>query len=196
MPRTSFPAAWLGLPILIVLILAVAVAAGGALAACVWFAASAPQPPSPIVDPPVPVSDDTNPVATLSAAELWDAFGKNTDDADARYKGKWVKISGNVVAATRDGNTVSVGLQVATGTALTIEELKDLPDRERRWYKEGFPPNVVCYSAKGAEGRLAALRRGDRVELVGRVVGRKAADVWHDYIVLLEGCRLVGPGSD
>jgi len=196
MPRTSFPAAWLGLPILVVLILAVAVAAGGALAACVWFAASAPPPPSAVVEPAVPVSDDINPVATLSAVELWGAFEKNADEGDAKYKGKWVNISGNVVAATKEGNTVSVGLQVATGTALRVEELKDLSDRERRWYKEGFPPNVVCYSAVGAEGRLAALRRGDRVELAGLVVGRKTADVWHDYIVLLEGCRVVGPGGD
>src|SRR5215510_9431993 len=173
MPRTSFPAAWLGLPILVVLILAVAVAAGGALAACVWFAASAPQPPSALVEPAMPVSDDINPVATLSAVELWGAFGKNADDGDARYKGKWVKISGNVVAATKEGNAVSVGLQVATGTALSVDELKDLTDRERRWYKEGFPANVVCYSAAGSEGRLASLRRGDRVELVGLVVGRK-----------------------
>src|SRR5262249_19129034 len=78
----------------------------------------------------------------------------------------------------------------------TLEELKQRPERERRWHKEGFPPNVVCRVAAGTDVDFTSLRPGDRVELIGRVVGRKTADVWHDYVVLLDACRSAGPGKE
>jgi hypothetical protein len=190
--RTVLP--WI--VILLCTFVVAAVAVGGAFVASIWFVAASPQPQPEPVEPPAPPKEDVSPVATISAIELWNVYGKDAADADAKYKGKFVRITGNVAAVARDEGGLFVGVQVATGTALNLDELKKRPERERRWHKNGFPPNVVCYAAVGSEAPLTAFRPGDRVELIGIVVGRKKADVWRDYVVLLESCRAAGPGKE
>jgi hypothetical protein len=73
---------------------------------------------------PVPPAAATAPAAhslatenTITAAELWAAYGANAAAADAKWKGKPVEISGTVVDVRRDfrGKTL---VRLATGDAL------------------------------------------------------------------------------
>jgi hypothetical protein len=71
--------------------------------------------PPPAGAPPVALPLATQ--NTITAAELWAAYGANAAAADAKWKGKPVEISGTVVDVRRDfrGKTL---VRLATGDAL------------------------------------------------------------------------------
>jgi hypothetical protein len=72
----------------------------------------------PAAPPPAPATVPTARTAdTITAAELWAAYGANPAAADAKWKGKPVAITGNVVDVRRDfrGQTL---VRLATGDAL------------------------------------------------------------------------------
>jgi hypothetical protein len=64
-----------------------------------------------------------------------------------------------------------------------------MSEQERKWFHEGYPPNVVCYIAQGAENPFAVLKEDMEVKLVGKVIGSRKAPAWRGHIVELEDCR-------
>jgi hypothetical protein len=100
-------------------------------------------------------------VATITAAELWAAYGADVPKADARFKGRTVAVTGTIVDVRRDykGNLL---LRLATGDAL-----------------ETVRATVVTHD----DNQRTAPMRGQTVAL--RCTGRGAAI----GAPLLDGCR-------
>lgn len=125
--------------------------------------------------------------ATVGASKLWGDFGDNEIAAGQKYKDKKIKVAGTVDRIAED----HIGFGVVARALLSEADYRRLPAKERKWYDDGYPPNVVCYLAPGAEKQAALLKKGSEVELVGRCVGKKSGDVFMGYLVVLEGCQVV-----
>ncbi len=141
---------------------------------------------------PAPHVARAKPVASLTAVQLWNTYGMNELTADGDYKGKYLDISGSVQSVNKgaDGRYV-VGFAVVAPAALNQRQLAQLSPRERKWFKDGYPPNVVCYFSKENEAAFADVKIGKEVTVTAKVVGRKSADVWRDYVVELDNAALV-----
>ena len=133
------------------------------------------------------------PSASISAVALWQQYGSNALAVDAKYKDRELLMSGGVheVGKARDGRYY-VGFYVVLSGAVDESTYDNMSARERRWWAEGYPPNVICYLAKGSEQDFAGVQPGDNVRVRAKVVGVKQTDdVWRGYIVELEGGELV-----
>jgi hypothetical protein len=61
--------------------------------------------------------------------------------------------------------------------------------QERKWYNEGYPPNVLCYFADAAQAAGAQRPKG-QAKVLGRCAGvTRDPAVWKGYVVTLLDCR-------
>lgn len=128
----------------------------------------------------------------VNASAFWSEFGENEIKADQKYKGKFVQAVGNVSAVSSAGSTYFVGFGVISFPGMTKAKIAALSPQERKWFDEGFPPNVICNLAPSAKAKAADLKPGDRAAIVGKVVGRqKDGNVYQGYVVVLDDCRIV-----
>ena len=135
---------------------------------------------------------DTKPVASLNAVQLWDEYGANGLAADGKYKGQYVELSGSVRNVQQGkGDRYFVGFAVVSPAALPDEEYNALNSREKKWFTEGYPPNVECYLSPTEHSVFANVKEGQSIKVVAKVVGRRTADVWGSYMVELEDARLL-----
>jgi hypothetical protein len=134
---------------------------------------------------------EPTPVVSTTAVELWEAYGRNGLAADAEYKGRHVRISGGVRLIQQDEKgRYFVGFSIVEPAVLTAAQYNRLSPKERKWYDEGYPPNVVCYLAPSHSGDFASVKVGQAITIIGKVVGRKQGDVWMGYLVEVEDGRL------
>jgi hypothetical protein len=131
--------------------------------------------------------------ASISALELWQEYGSNALAADAKYKNGQVVMSGGVhdIGRAKDGRYY-VGFYVVVASAVDEFTYANMSARERKWWAEGYPPNVVCYLAKDAKEDFAGVQPGDKIRVRAKVVGMKQTDdVWQGYLVELENGQLI-----
>ncbi len=63
---------------------------------------------------------------------------------------------------------------------------------EKKWFNEGYPPDVVAQFPASRQDQLAKLKKGETVFVVGRVTGRKnSVGVPKGYVVEMEECEVV-----
>jgi hypothetical protein len=142
--------------------------AGGFLIALFAVATAGPRLPfarlrgEPAAPPPAAAA--TRPATaepTMTAAELWAAYGADPAAADARWKGKHVAVTGTVVDVRRDfrGQTL---VRLATGDALeTVHASIVVRDADPRAVpSRGQTLSLACTGAGRAIGapRLEACR--------------------------------------
>jgi hypothetical protein len=134
---------------------------------------------------------EPKPVASLNVVTLWEEFLHNGLAADTKYKDKYVEISGGVRVIQNDAKgRYFVGFEIVSPAALTQGQYNRLSPMEKKWFREGYPPNVVCYLSSEAQQSFASIKPGQRIKVVAKVIGSKRADVWRDVMVELEDARL------
>lgn len=91
-------------------------------------------------------------VVAVSAGELLTAYKENEVAADAKYKGKWVEVSG-VVGSIKKGIMDSVYVTVEEpGSRYTFQ-------------------SVQCHLIESETAKAAALAKGSRIKIRGKVDG-------------------------
>jgi hypothetical protein len=147
------------------------------------------------VEKKAPLKPLGKPVARLTGIALWQDYGNNAIGADAKYRDKTIQIDGSVEGVhAGEGGRYYVGLAVVSAGAVTQAELAQMSPKQRKWFDEGYPPNVVCYLDPAAKKAFADLKRDSGVTVLGRCKGmKKDPDVWGGYVVVLEDCVRVVP---
>src|SRR6266566_3092779 len=79
------------------------------------------------------------PPIRIDVGQLWGAYRTNAIAADERYKGKTLEVTGSIGRITSD----AVGFVMISFPGLDNAQYNRLTPREKRWFNEGFPPNVV-----------------------------------------------------
>ncbi len=131
--------------------------------------------------------------ALIAAPQLWQEYGSNTLAADAKYKeGLLMLGSVHSINKARDGRYLVAFTIFLGGDSLTESEYAILTAQQRKWWAEGYPPNVICYLAKGAEQAFADVEKGTTIRVRAKAIGTKRTDeVKGGYIVELEDGVLV-----
>jgi len=136
-----------------------------------------------------------SPVATMSALALYDEYKKNALGADAAYKGKWVRVSGRVekIEAGDSGRYV-LGFGIFANIGLPVATVERMSPQQKKWFSEGYPPNVLCYIAPVAQKQFSGVKRDDKIDIIGRSAGMKNdSSVFSGLVVILEECFLRDP---
>jgi hypothetical protein len=76
-------------------------------------------------------------------------------------------------------------------TGLTPEQLATQSDKERKWFSEGYPPNVICRIAPDQVEAFADLKPNRQCTVRGVCEGKRDADVGGGYVVTFSDCKLV-----
>lgn len=146
--------------------------------------------PDEVAKLPTSVVARGEPVAKLSAIDLFNEYGANTLAADKKYKGKLIEVTGWGVIA-RDGERYTFGFEVIVFPGMTQAQLARLSAREQKWFRDGkYPPNVIAKLNSEGEKGAADYKSGQTVRVTGFVRGTKKADVWRDHIVEMDDCDL------
>jgi hypothetical protein len=133
-------------------------------------------------------SEAVKPDLQAQAGELWHAYEDNAIAADRKYRGKWVRVKGTVSRITSD--TIGFGIIEAAG--ISRAAYSRLTPQEKKWFREGYPPNVVCKIDPRFREQFAEANRDKSFILVGRCTGSaEDPDAWKGMIVTLEDCRPV-----
>ncbi len=116
------------------------------------------------------------PADRFNARALWDHYG----------------VSGIVRSvATDDRHRAYIGFQVFEPAKVPASRLRTMSAKEKTWIQEGYPPLVICYLVPTEPSKLATLKKGQTVQLLGRCLGRvKDPSGFKDYVVVLDSCRL------
>jgi hypothetical protein len=126
------------------------------------------------------------PETQADAGQLWDAYEENAIAADQKYKGKVIRIKGTVSRITSD--TIGFGKVEAAG--LSPAAYARLTPQEKKWFKEGYPPNIVCKIDPRFREQFAQAKRDKPFALIGRCLGSfPDANVYKGMVVKLEDCR-------
>jgi len=92
--------------------------------------------------------------ATLSAPDLWGAFGSNAVQADAQYKGQWIKLTGAArEVQADDAGKYFIGFAVHADVGVSPKRYNSMTPQERKWFNEGMPSNAVISSVSMRLGR-------------------------------------------
>jgi len=137
----------------------------------------------PVKEEPPPRKEEP-PVKVMA---LWNAYEKNAIAADEQYKGKWLRLTDHVKKITPD----SVGFAVVGEVGgVSRAEYARMTPQERKWFDEGYPPNVVCQINPDHKSGFTKAQPGKPFTVIGRCAGvRKDPDVWMGRIIVLEDCR-------
>jgi hypothetical protein len=145
-----------------------------------------PEPPKP-----APPKEDRTIVASVNAPSLWMEYLDNAIAADAKYRGKCVQITGNVREVRKDAKgQYYLGFSCVSPGGATRASLARMDEKQRRWFNEGYPPNVVCYITPGHEGAFATVKQDHRIVVVGRPADTRQEDVYMGTVLVVEDCRL------
>lgn len=135
---------------------------------------------------------DPQPTRVRYLSLLWKQYGDDPAGADALYRGKRVefRIKGRL-QQDADGGWV-LGAPMYEPTALTAEQYAQQTEKEQRWFRDGYPPNVLCRVALEQVQAFRALPADREVTVRGWCVGKKLdSDVGGGYVVLFNDCALV-----
>jgi hypothetical protein len=129
---------------------------------------------------------DDRPTVKATAADLWQEYEANSAAADQKYGGRRVQITGTVCEVLSG----SVGYEVAEPGVVSMGTFRRMTAQERRWYNEGYPPNVVCEYPAERRATFARAEKGKSFSVVGRCEGSKRdPNVWRGIVVVLTDCR-------
>ena len=114
------------------------------------------------------------PVETVRADHLFDAYQANALGADQKYKGKVLRVAGAGRVSERDGRyfvSLYGAESVRTGA---------------------FYPAVIGRIDKAAEADFAKLKAQDAIEVIGLCAGKRTdwRGTWKGYYILIDRCRL------
>jgi hypothetical protein len=134
----------------------------------------------------------TEPPIKAPAGKVWNDFEENQFAAETTYKGKWVEMLGTVSKIeSRDGVPV-VGFGVVIAVGMDPHEYARLTPQEKKWFNEGYPPNVVVVMDRESGPDVAKLKKDQIVSVVAKCVGAsKSPDVWHGFVVEFSGGKVV-----
>jgi len=129
--------------------------------------------------------------SVMVTGDFWKDYGDNALKADQTYKGKWMEFSGRgKIQIDAKGNYV-FGIPMVEAAGVSTAVYRTMGVQEKKWYNEGYPPQILCTIAAKDQKGFAALGPMDTAILVGRCQGmRKEPDVPHGYVVLFDECRL------
>jgi hypothetical protein len=132
------------------------------------------------------------PVDSFNARALWEQYGESVLQADWNCKGKIIKVTGQVRTFDSDErHRYYIGFQVFERPDVSPKRLQTMSAKEKRWLQEGYPPAVICYLDPAEKSRLAEVKKGQTLELVGRCLGRvKDPSGFKDYVIVLDGCHV------
>jgi hypothetical protein len=132
------------------------------------------------------------PVATIPGVVLWSEYGENALQADQKYLGKVVQITGTIDNVVKDASgRYFAGIQTVSRVPLPEEDIARMSPQEKRWWMEGYPPNVRCYLSPAHQTAFANVKADAQASILGRCAGVKKDDsVYRGYFVVLEDCRL------
>jgi hypothetical protein len=131
-----------------------------------------------------------NPIE-IEPHKVWEEYGSNALQADAKYAGKAVafKVFDPKITKEADGRYL-LWVARSESAAVTMDVYNRMSDREKKYYNEGRPPHVVGYISPGAEKPFAGSPKGSWVQVVGRLVGtEKAEGPIRGYRVVIEHCQ-------
>src|SRR5207249_9191161 len=100
------------------------------------------------------------PIATGWASQVWSDYGENAVKADSFYKGKYVQLKGEVRCVQTDANgRYYVGFVAPVDFGgVSKARYNRMTPQEKKWFNEGFPPNVICYLAIDSQTDFAQVR--------------------------------------
>ncbi len=123
---------------------------------------------------PVAVAAEDKPAITIHVNTLFNDYRDNTIGADAKYKGKFVELSGEVQEMSVDAKGRNyIGFK-------TVESISEV-----------YPPNIICFVKQDAQAAFGKLKEGNKIKVIARVVGRSPASIQLGFIVTLDEARLV-----
>jgi len=131
-------------------------------------------------------------VERFNARALWEEYGGNVLQADVECKGKYFQVTGIVrCVASDDKDRPYIGFQVFDPVKAPASRLKAMGGKEKSWYRDGFPPLVLCYFEPGERHLLDSVKKEQTLQLTGRCLGRvKDPSGFKDYVVVLDSCRI------
>ena len=92
---------------------------------------------------------------------------------------------------TDDRHRAYIGCQVFESAKVPASRLRTMSAKEKTWIQEDYPPLVICYLVPTEQSKLATLKKGQTVQLLGRCLGRvKDPSGFKDYVVVLDSCCL------
>jgi hypothetical protein len=137
------------------------------------------------------------PVAEVDAGVVWWEYGENALAADGKYKGKTLAIKANVrkITPAADGGYLADLGATLSYAGVPRNVYNRMSVKEKKWYNEGPPPNILGLLASGAEKDFAALKvpmpPQDTIVLIGICRGMQTgADAYKGYTVTFERCIL------
>jgi hypothetical protein len=124
------------------------------------------------------VTPEVEPTMVSATADgLYSEFSRNSIGADAKYQGKILDVTGEVLSVNDPETLSGQDLREPGATAV---------------YLSGLPKRVIwsthCYYDPKQEPKMAELRAGDRVIIRGRYDGFIA----HYSAIVLRECSLLG----
>src|SRR5438105_4626709 len=85
-------------------------------------------------------SGDRTPKASSAAPSLWTLYGDNAASADAKYKGKYVRVNGDVGSVVSGERGYTLGFEtVASGLSVDPRIYNSMTPEEKKWFNEGYP---------------------------------------------------------
>jgi hypothetical protein len=134
---------------------------------------------------------DDEPPPSVSAYELWAMARDNALAAEEKFRGKPLRVTGTV-GRVGDDNGYYVGLMTVEGAgALPTEQIARMSAQQKKWFNEGYPPNVLCFLAPSARQTAAPLKKGKVASIVGVYGGtKKDESVYKGYVVILKDCSV------
>jgi hypothetical protein len=121
-----------------------------------------------------PADSSASPIS-MSAWDLFREYGDNEIGADAKYKGKLIKLSGTLEEISSD----------ATGRYLGLAKVGDAAHPT-----SSEPPGIRAYVGGGPANAFTSAKKGTPVVLVGKVRGKKTwPGAWQGYLVFIDECR-------
>jgi hypothetical protein len=146
--------------------------------------------------PPKEEADDPNtplPTTELTPYRLFAEYSENELAADKKYKNKEIVLRGNFEKIDRapDGR-YRLCYGIVAVSAVEPWQYATMSARERKWFNEGYPPNVLVCVAKGHEQSFSTVKAFTPVLVRARVVGvRRDPDVFGGFVVELERAKFV-----
>jgi hypothetical protein len=132
---------------------------------------------------------DRTPIAVVHAISLFQEYDQNPIAADAKYKDKYITLRLNAERIFQDSQGRNcVGQPAIIAGSLSEFEFASLPARERRWFTNGYPANIVCVIADESLQDAAKIQQQNQGTLIGKVAGRRAAEAYREFVVELVDC--------
>ena len=160
--------------VVIITLVAIGVSSSPKSTATPILATASGTPATPSISTPSATSaSDVSSDVSTTANKLWDDYEGNAVAADVKYgSGKRIRCTGHVGLIKPIGDTFELGFQCVIGGALSRRDYEALPEQERRWFDNGYPPSVVVRLRSSEKSKLASLEKDKLAHVVGQVRGR------------------------